>query len=152
MNTVFMRCAVFCMFGTNLSLRVHTSSSKDKLTLAINFSYSRLIETKLILLPSCIRAIFLQFIQNYLQHQVASKCVWLLLIINPESAVERQISKSMKLSGVEKRKIVHTAAFWLCNLTWWVEVINLWTDEKQKWWNAKSLIVKPVWTNQHAVS
>jgi len=34
-----------------------------------------------------------------------------LLIINPESAVERQISKSMKLSGVEKRKIVHTAAF-----------------------------------------
>lgn len=46
-----MRCTVFCMFGTNLSLRVHASSSKDKLNLAINFSYSRLTETKLILLP-----------------------------------------------------------------------------------------------------
>lgn len=78
--------------------------------MAINFPYSRLTETKLILLLSCITAIFLQFIQRYLQRQVESESVWPLLIINPESAVERQISKSMMLSGVKKTKTVHAAA------------------------------------------
>lgn len=106
-----MRCTVFCTFGISLSPEVRVSSSKDKLNLAIKLSYSRLTETKLILLPSCITAIFLQFIPNYLQHQVPSNCVWILLIINSESAVERQISESMKLSGVGKRKIIHSATF-----------------------------------------
>lgn len=106
-----MRWTVFCTFGMSLSPEVRASSSKDKLNLAINLSYSRLTETKLILLPSCITAIFLQFIPNYLQHQVPSNCVWILLIINSESAVERQISESMKWSG--KRKIIPSAAFWI---------------------------------------
>lgn len=102
----FLWGAQFSAFlGTNSSLGVCVSSSKYKLNLAINFSYSRLTETKLILLPSCITAIFFHFVQNYLQHQVASKCVWLLLIINPESAVERQISKinEAKWSGEEEK-------------------------------------------------
>lgn len=110
MNSVFMIYTVFCTFGTNLSLGVHVSSSKEKLNVAINFSYYRLTETKLILMLSCITAIFLQFIQSNLQHQVASESVWLLLIINPESAVERQISKSMMLNGVKKTKTVYAAA------------------------------------------
>lgn len=104
MNTVSLWYTVFCIFWTNLSLRVHVSSSKDKLNPAINFSYSRLTETKLILSPSYITAIFLQFIQNYLQHQVASKCVWLLLIIKPESAVGSKISKSIEAKCSEEEK------------------------------------------------
>lgn len=104
MSTVLVWYAVFCISGTNLSLRVHVSSSKDKLNLAINFSYSRLTETKLILSPSCITASFLQFIQNYLQHEVASKCVWLSLIIKPESAVGREISKSIEAKCSEEEK------------------------------------------------
>lgn len=132
MNTVFMRCVVFCTSGTNLSLRVYVSSSKDKLNLAINASYSKLTETKLILLPPSITAIFLQFIQNYLQHQVASKCVWLSLIINPESAVEKQISKSMKLSGVDNGKNSPHSSFLTLQSDWSHKFVDRWKAEMVK--------------------
>lgn len=141
MYTAFMSCTLFCTFCMNLSLRVHAFSSEDKLNLAINFSYSGVTETKRILLPSCITAIFFQFIQN---SQASSNIKMCLAIVNNKAWVscneaDFKINEA-KWNGEEKNSPL--SSFLNCNLTSLLGDIHLWRVRKIKWWNTKSLIAK----------